>query len=143
MSDLFPHASEEFKRLNPSLFGPAAAPVATKMDAADLQAITDVCDKVEASPLERTLQDLCEKELNRRGIWFLHLSPRAREKEGAPDLMFTHPITHRFCGVELKSKTGEPSPEQIKTLVQLHSNGAMTGLFRSFPQFLSFLNSAE
>jgi hypothetical protein len=54
-----------------------------------------------AARMERDLQRLCEQELNRRGIAYLHLSPMAREKIGWPDLVFA--VAGVPMAVELKA----------------------------------------
>jgi len=89
---------------------------------------------------ERELQRLCEHELTRRGIEFLHLSPRAREKIGLPDLTFPLPPTGQYCGVELKSATGRVSAEQQATLDRLERNGARVAVVRSLEEFRAFLD---
>lgn len=95
---------------------------------------------------ERELQKLCEQELNRRGLWYLHLSPRAREKIGCPDLLFcfhvhvspyNHPVP---CAVELKSERGRLTKEQSDTLTMMSGNGWRVYLVRSIKEFFGVLD---
>ena len=103
-------------------------------------------DDGKQSGLEKDLQRLCEQELSRRGIWYLHLSPRAREKAGVPDLIFCAPAvvecTDCMFGkawapwaVELKTPAGKVSPEQRKTLADMETNGWRTAVVRSYEEF--------
>lgn len=88
---------------------------------------------------ERDLQRLCELELSRRGIQFLHLSPRAREKSGWPDLVFALPPTGRFVAVELKTATGKTTPDQGVMLAALERNGALCAVVRGYEWFVGVL----
>lgn len=94
------------------------------------------------SDLERDLQRLCEQELSRRGIWYQHLSFRAREKAGIPDLIFVVKNYHRTVGIytqpwaiELKSPTGRLSDAQKATLAQMEGNGWYIAVIRSYEEF--------
>ena len=82
---------------------------------------------------ESELQQLCENELRRRRIAFLHLSPRAREKEGWPDLVFA--IEGKATAVELKSSDGVLSEAQIKLHRELRASGWDVFVFRTFEPF--------
>jgi hypothetical protein len=84
---------------------------------------------------ERELQRQCEQLLNLRGIPFLHLSSRSREKAGWPDLTFPRPRDGKFVAVELKAKHGKVSNEQITTLAKLARNGAEAQIVRDFDHF--------
>jgi hypothetical protein len=86
---------------------------------------------------ERELQALCEQELSRRGVAFLHLSPRAREKVGWPDLVFA--LHGTPCAVELKAASGTLSPEQRACLSQMRENGWTVAVIRSMEAFLRFV----
>jgi len=86
---------------------------------------------------EKELQRLCEAELNRRGIVYLHLSFRAREKIGWPDLVFA--IKGCPYGVELKTTKGILSLEQINLLTRMADNGWITHVVRSFDEFLTVI----
>ena len=83
---------------------------------------------------EAELQIMCEKELNRRGIAYLHLSFRAREKIGWPDLVFC--VKGRPVAVELKSGKRKPTPEQVAMLAKMRDNGWSTYIVRTFQEFL-------
>jgi hypothetical protein len=89
-------------------------------------------DKAEAD-----LQRLCEQKLGLLGIYFLHLSPRAREKAGHPDLTFA--LNGRPIAVELKSATGRLSKEQIRVLSQMKRNGWEVYVLRSWGPFYGLL----
>jgi len=89
------------------------------------------------SQAEKELQRLCEQELSRRGIVYLHLSPMAREKVGWPDLVFCANGSPR--AVELKTTTGRLSPDQERVLSRMQANGWQTYVVRSFDVFKSLL----
>lgn len=89
---------------------------------------------------EKELQRLCEQELHRRMIPYLHLSPMAREKIGWPDLTFPLPPDGRFVAVELKSATGKVKPEQADMLADMAHCGASVHVCRSFDEFLEVLS---
>jgi len=85
------------------------------------------------SQAEKELQRLCEQELSRRGIVYLHLSPMAREKVGWPDLVFCANGIPR--AVELKTAIGRLSPDQERILSRMQANGWQTQVIRSFDAF--------
>lgn len=93
--------------------------------------------------LEKDLLKLCLWELSRRGIVCLHLSPRAREHAGWPDLTFVVPpvLAHSNGGggvpwaVELKAEGGRLSAEQERTLADMARNGWRTLICRSYTNF--------
>ena len=86
---------------------------------------------------ERELQTLCERELNRRGIAYLHLSPRARERAGWPDLVFV--VEGIPYAVELKTAAGRLTPEQRQMLQGMAANGWRTHVVRDFESFHALL----
>lgn len=94
---------------------------------------------------EKKLQSLCELELHRRDIPYLHLSPKAREKKGWPDLTFcicSHDEAWP-CAVELKSATGKLSNDQTLMLRKMAHNCWHTYVMQSFDTFLELLNGNE
>jgi len=121
--------SEAVRRLNPAIFGPPPAPPLSTPDDGPPTAY------------ERDLQRACEAELSRRGVWFLHLSPRAREKAGCPDLIFAHPKTGQFCGVELKTATGRLKGKQAPTLADIAKSGGRVAVIRTYEAFVQFLDT--
>ena len=100
-----------------------------------------VPDPGKQTGLEKDLQRLCELELSRRNIWYLHLSPRAREKAGVPDLIFC--IDGVAWAVELKTATGSLSKEQKATLLEMKRNGWLIAIVRSYEQFKSVVFGEE
>jgi hypothetical protein len=94
-----------------------------------------------AKQAERDLQRDCENLLRLRGIEFLHLSHRAREKEGWPDLVFA--LRSAFCAVELKVGVKQPSTEQERCLASLKANGARVSVCRTLEEFRAFLDADE
>ena len=86
---------------------------------------------------EKELQSMCESELNRRNIVYLHLSFRAREKIGWPDLTFV--VFGKPYAVELKTATGKLSPEQISVMQRMERNGWETVIVHSFEEFRKLL----
>ena len=114
---------DEVKRLNPQLFQEAkAAPV-------------EEPDAYACTGLERDLLKLCSHELTRRGISFLHLSPRAREACGWPDLIFVNAGSP--WGIELKTATGRLSKEQIEMQKRMEMNGWNVATIRSHEAFMA------
>jgi len=87
---------------------------------------------------ERDLQRLCELELHRRGIEYLHLSPRAREKTGWPDLTFA--LRREPIAVELKSERGRLRDEQVTMLKRMKANGWRVYVLRDMAVFVDLLN---
>jgi len=87
---------------------------------------------------ERDLQRQCEAFLQYRGIWYLHLSHRAREQAGWPDLVFC--VAGRPVAVELKSATGKLSDEQRECLAGLQANGQHVYVCRTFEEFIAAFN---
>jgi hypothetical protein len=83
---------------------------------------------------ERELQRLCEGSLAQKEIWFHHLSTRARESTGMPDLLFV--LSGRPCAVELKSRTGKLRKEQREVMARMKSNGWEVYLIRSWEEWL-------
>ncbi|MCK9433128.1 MAG: VRR-NUC domain-containing protein [Candidatus Omnitrophica bacterium] len=92
--------------------------------------------KLEAQS-EKELQRICESELNRRNIVYLHLSFRAREKIGWPDLVFA--IHGRPYAIELKTAVGKLSEVQAHTLARMKNNGWNAFVCRSFDEFLKVI----
>ena len=90
--------------------------------------------------LERDLQRLCEHELTRRGIWFLHLSPKAREKQGTPDLLFA--LAGGAVAVELKTVDGKVSDDQARCHQEMTNNGWTVEVCRSFESFRAILDKS-
>ena len=82
---------------------------------------------------EKQLQRLCELELSRCGIEFLHMSYRAREKRGWPDLTFC--VVGRPFAIELKTATGQLSQDQRQVLAAMEANGWLVRIVRSFDDF--------
>lgn len=88
---------------------------------------------------EKQLQRDCENWLRLKGYEFLHLSPRAREKIGWPDLVWPDPARRgQFCCAELKTATGQLSEEQENVLRNLAKCGARIGIIRSLQEFIVF-----
>lgn len=124
------NVSAEVRALNPGLF--VHIHEAKELYAGDTRG--DVAN-------ERELQKLCELELSRRGIWFIHLSPRAREKEGTPDILCA--VNGHAFACELKSATGRLSEAQKSTLELMASNGWKTHVCRTYQEFVNALNEVQ
>jgi len=97
-------------------------------------------DRVKAGH-ERELQSLCETELIRHGIEHLHLSPRAREKKGWPDLTFA--CNGVPVAVELKTEKGRLSDAQKAVKGRMEANGWRYHICRSFSAFRGILRQYE
>ncbi len=89
---------------------------------------------------ESELQKACESFLSRHGIEFLHLSPRAREKAGWPDL--TCCVNGKPLAVELKTVTGKLSDDQKRVLAAMKGNGWQTHVLRSYEAFTAVVTEA-
>ena len=93
---------------------------------------------------EKQLQTTCENLLRLRGIEYLHLSFRAREKCGWPDLVFALPQGDDRPGipmaVELKTARGRLSDDQVKVLTRMQANGWCVRIIRSFEDFKRLLD---
>ncbi len=83
---------------------------------------------------ERKIQALCEGYLRQHDIWGLHLSPRAREKIGCPDLLFS--VRGVPVAVEIKTEHGKVRPEQARTHDEMRRNGWMVHVVRSVGEFV-------
>ena len=90
--------------------------------------------------VERELQKACESLLMRHNVAYLHLSPRAREKAGWPDLTFVY--QGRPYAVELKTATGKLSEDQERVLAQMRSNGWIVEVVRCYARFVEILLGA-
>jgi len=89
---------------------------------------------------ERDLQEMCNNFLNALGIIYHHLSDRAREDKGYPDLTFCY--HGRPIAVELKSHKGRLSKEQRMklTLMSADKNGWETYVVDSLEDFRRVLD---
>lgn len=109
------------------------------------QAVTTKPHKAKTQSLvERELQNQCEALLRRNGVEFLHLSFRAREKVGWPDLVFVlpSPIPQRAgtpYAIELKSATGELTDDQARVLERMERNGWSVAIVRSYDEFAAIV----
>lgn len=92
---------------------------------------------------EDALQEECENILALRiGMdAFLHLSKRAREKSGWPDLVF--PLRGKFVAVELKARNGVVSEDQKRVLGDLMAQGAHVHVVRRFLDFKAILDADD
>ena len=92
---------------------------------------------------ERDLQRLCERELSRRGIAYLHLRTKqqAAACPGWPDLTFA--INGIAIACELKSPSGKLSIEQESTLTCMRLNGWHVNIVRNFDHFRHLLDGKD
>jgi len=96
---------------------------------------------------EDDLQALCECALLRYDVEFIHLPRQLREKQkpGWPDLTFCVFRTLEYyytswpCAVELKSKGGKLSAEQVTCLTTMKKNGWHTYVLREYEPFRDIL----
>lgn len=121
--------------LNPALAAEVSAPVPAAFPFGDVNRAACRCEGSEAELLRA-----CQHELSRRNIAYLHLSPRARELAGWPDLVFAHPLGGRFAGVELKAAGGRLSQAQAAMGAQIVKNGGLFLVCFDFGVFLAFLD---
>ena len=99
----------------------------------------EITDKHEAKR-EKELQQQCETYLTRHAIEYLHLSHRAREKKGWPDL--TMAVNGTPLAIELKTATGRLSDDQTSVLAAMRRNGWSVHIVRSYQEFVRVVESA-
>lgn len=88
---------------------------------------------------EKDLLRLCQQEFSRRGVRVVHhLSHRAREHAGYPDLTFC--IHGVACACELKTAHGVVSAAQEATMAAMRLDGWQVTVCRSFDQFRGWLD---
>lgn len=100
----------------------------------------EITDK-HAVKLERDLQRQCETYLTRHAIEYLHISHRAREKKGWPDLTFS--VDGTPMAIELKTATGTLSDDQVRVLAAMRRNGWSVHVVRSYQEFVLVVESAR
>ena len=98
-----------------------------------LEAARVLVDKAEAPKRERELLRLCCNDLCRIDVDYLHLSPKAREKKGLPDLVFFY--AGRGFAIELKTATGIVSAAQKRVLERWGKHGAIVAVVRNFAEW--------
>ena len=86
---------------------------------------------------EHELEKQCGNYLNQHDIASLHMSYRAREKNGWPDRVFV--INGEPIAVELKSKTGKLTDDQKAVLAQMDRNGWHVYVVRYFETFIGIV----
>ncbi len=88
---------------------------------------------------EKDLLRLCKQELGRRGVRVVHhLSHRAREHAGYPDLTFV--IKGVPMAAELKTARGVVSADQEATMAAMRLDGWQVRVCRSFEEFREWLD---
>jgi hypothetical protein len=91
---------------------------------------------------EKDLMRLCKQDLSRRGVRVVHhLSHRAREHAGYPDLTFVLRGVPMAC--ELKTKRGVVSAEQEATLAAMRLDGWRAIVCRTFEHFRRWVSYTE
>ena len=86
---------------------------------------------------EAKLQAAAEAWLNQEGIYFHHDRDRRGDKAGVPDLLICY--RGEFVGVELKSKSGKPSAEQLGQMAMIRKSGGRCFVARSMEEFMANL----
>ncbi len=128
--------------MNPAEITPKLAGMMSANDRKALGVLTmDECRVKHEAQEEAPLQRLCEQELYRRGIMAHHLSFRAREQTGYPDLTFV--IAGKPFAIELKTATGKVSEAQAWMLGRMKDNGWSCHVCRSFEQFREIIKEGE
>jgi hypothetical protein len=127
-----------------------AMALADRMTPADRKALgiktREESERCADAVAERDIQRLCEQWLSLRGIVFHHLSMRAREQVGYPDLTFVYrrpgglPIPF---AIELKTATGKLSIDQARMLHRMRENGWHTAVCRSFAEFVATVEGKQ
>jgi hypothetical protein len=122
-ADLLARASRATLALNPGLGAPAVSQ--------PVRGETPV-ESPAKGLREAVLQQAAEQWLALHGIEYLHLSPRAREKQGWPDLVFA--VNGRAVAIELKKPSGVVSEAQRDCLDRLAANGWRVAVARSIEE---------
>jgi len=86
---------------------------------------------------EAKLQLDCEEYLTKIGAWWLHLRKAKGNKAGIPDLLIVY--HGKAYGIELKSRGGKATKDQMINLAYLKAQGAITGIARTFDEFREIL----
>ena len=94
-------------------------------------------DRPPAVPESQT-QDECEQWLTLHRHVYLHLSCKAREKKGWPDLVFW--VRGIPFAVELKNATGTLRKEQAEILQEMADDGVHVAVCRSSAAMIGFVN---
>ncbi len=87
---------------------------------------------------EARLQAECEEYLQKIGAWYLHLREARGNRPGVPDLIGVY--QGRAFGIELKSRTGKLSAEQVRELAWIKQAGGITGEVRTLEEFVAILH---
>lgn len=90
---------------------------------------------------EKVLQGLCDSALSLRSIEGLHLSYKAREKKGWPDLVFA--INGQAIAVELKVGKNKLSEDQERVRAALVANGWHYYVVRTYDEFVAVLTKEQ
>lgn len=91
---------------------------------------------------EKDLLRLCQQELSRRGVLeVIHLSHRAREHPGLPDLVFS--MNGTPCACELKTKRGIVSSVQKECQDRMEMDQWQVRVCRSFDEFREWLDGIK
>ena len=107
-----------------------------------LQRTEPVMLDAKPAKLEKDILRQCHNELTRRGVkCCLHLSYRAREAKGWPDLTFAW--RGQPCAGECKCKEagGSLSEDQERVLADMRADGWTTGVWWSLEEFKAFLDA--
>jgi hypothetical protein len=89
---------------------------------------------------EAELQQICEKILKNRGIWYLHLREPRRNKVGVPDLIAIY--RGKAICVELKTKS-KMRLSQLRNQAEIRANGGIAETIYSEQEFIELLDSVK
>jgi hypothetical protein len=87
---------------------------------------------------EKELQRLCEQDLTRHGVEFLHMREARGNKAGWPDIVFC--VVGWPVAVELKASGGRLSPEQDECLERMRLDGWRVAVVWSWDEWWALLS---
>lgn len=90
---------------------------------------------------EDPLQRSCEEYLQRIGAWYLHLNEPKGNRPGIPDLIVIYRA--RSFGIELKSRTGKATKEQMNEMGLMQFHGATVAVVRTLEEFIQTINGKQ
>jgi len=100
----------------------------------------DTCRARGEQKREADILKQCEQWLTLHGVCYLHLSPKAREKKGWPDLVFCWRCVP--WAIEIKTPTGRTTPDQDDILLALRGDGWHVAVCRSLPDLIDAVTQA-
>ncbi len=89
--------------------------------------------------MEASLHNMVMQYLNLHEIFYIHstFGKRTRSTKGTPDFCFA--VNGQACAVELKTPSGELSPDQEQAIATMRKNGWAVEVATSLQQVIGFV----